>query len=128
MSSMTKEFYKAGQYVFFEGDLESHFYIIESGEVHIVTKDKTDQSIIVAKLKSGESFGEFSLIDNIPRTASALAKTDIKVMKISKEAYEMMLNDLPIWASSMLKSLSIRIINMNEILKAMTEAIKLSKI
>jgi CRP/FNR family transcriptional regulator, cyclic AMP receptor protein len=124
---MTKEIFKAGEFVFFEGDHESHFYIIESGEVHIITKDKADQQIIVAKLKSGDSFGEFSLIDKIPRTASALAKTDIKVMKISKEAYEMMLNDLPIWASSMLKSLSVRIINMNEILKAMTEAIKLSK-
>ncbi len=127
MSSITKENVAAGAYVFHEGDVESHFYIIESGEVQIITRDKAGQLIIVAKLKSGDSFGEFALIDKSPRTASALAKTDLKVMKISQESYEMMLEDLPIWASSMLKSFASRITHMNQTLRALTEAIKQSK-
>lgn len=127
MSSMTKESFRAGDFIFFEGNVESHFYIIESGEVEIITRDKADQTIVVARLKSGDSFGEFALIEKAPRNASALAKTDLKVMKISQEGFQMMLEDLPAWASSMLKSFSDRIINMNETLKSLTEAIKKSR-
>ena len=127
MSSITKETFKTGDFIFFEGDEGSHFYIIETGEVHIMTKDKANQHIIVGKLQDGDSFGEFALIDRSPRTASALAKVDTKVIKISKEGYEMMMNDLPMWATSMLKSFSNRIVNMNGILKSLTEAINQSK-
>lgn len=127
MSSITKQVFKAGTYIFHEGDLESHFFIIESGEVHIVTRDKTGQSIIVAKIYAGDSFGEFALIDKSPRTASALAKTDISVLRISEEGYQMMLSDLPIWAATMLKSFSNRILTMNSTLKSLTEAIKQSR-
>ena len=127
MSAITKESYKAGSFIFREGDVESHFYIIESGEVHIVTGDKVGQKIIVAKLRNGDSFGEFALIDKAPRTASALAKTDINIMRISEEGYQTIMSELPIWASCMLKSFSTRILAMNDTLKSMTEAIQKSK-
>lgn len=119
MSSITKEAFKAGDFIFFEGDIESHFYIIEAGEVLIFTKDKTGQKIEIAKLKSGETFGEFALIDKGARTASAQAITDCRMMKISSEGYEMMLNDLPTWASSMLTAFSSRLKQMNQSLKAL---------
>ncbi len=127
MSAITKEFYKAGSFIFREGDVESHFYIIESGDVHIITVDNAGQQIVVAKLRNGDSFGEFALLDKAPRTASALAKTNLNVMRISQEGYQTMMSELPIWASCMLKSFSTRILAMNETLKAMTEAIKNSK-
>lgn len=117
MSNLTMEVFKAGDFIFFEGDHESHFFIIESGEVSIFTKDKKGQKFEVARLKDGETFGEFALIDDGKRTASAQAITPVKAMKISAEGYEMMLNDLPIWASSMLKSFSNRLKLMNIQLK-----------
>lgn len=117
MSSITKEIFKAGDFIFFEGDIEAHFYIIESGEVSIFTKDKTGKKIEVARLKEGETFGEFALISKGARTASALAVTQVKALKISSEGYEMMLNELPTWASSMLKSFSARLRHMNTNLK-----------
>ena len=117
MSTLTMEVFKAGDFIFFEGDQEAHFFIIESGEVSIFTKDKKGQKFEVARLKDGETFGEFSLIDNGVRTASAQALTPVKAMKISSEGYEMMLNDLPLWASSMLKSFSNRLRQMNVQLK-----------
>lgn len=117
MASITKESFKPGDFIFFEGDRETHFYIIESGEVSIFTKDKKGQKIEVARLKDGETFGEFALIDSGARTASAQAATEVKVMKVSAEGYEMMLNELPLWASSMLKSFSQRLKQMNTNLK-----------
>ncbi len=117
MSSITKETFKAGDFIFFEGDIEAHFYIIESGEVSIFMKDKKGQKIEVARLKDGETFGEFSLIDKGARSASAQAVTPVKAMKISSEGYELMLNELPLWASSMLRSFSSRLKHMNNNLK-----------
>lgn len=117
MSSISKESFKAGDFIFFEGDIETHFFIIESGEVSIFMKDKKGQKIEVARLSEGETFGEFALIDKGARTASAQAVTPVKAMRISSEGYEMMLNDLPLWASSMLRSFSGRLKQMNLNLK-----------
>lgn len=124
MGSITKETFKAGEFIFFEGDIESHFYIIESGEVLIFTKDQKGGKIEIARLKSGETFGEFALIDKGTRSASAQAVEDTKAMKISSEGYELMLEDLPLWASSMLRSFSSRLKNMNTTLKEIKNSLK----
>ncbi len=120
MSSITKETFKDGDFIFFEGDIEAHFFIIESGQVSIFTKDKRGQKMEVARLQPGETFGEFALIDKGSRTASAQAVGEVKAMKISAEGYELMLNDIPLWASSMLKSFSSRLKQMNHTLKEMS--------
>ena len=120
MSSISKEVFKAGDFIFFEGDIESHFYILESGEVSIFTKDKSGKKIELVRMKAGDTFGEFALIESGARTASATAVTDVKAMKFSAEGYELMLNDLPIWASSMLRSFASRIKRMNGQLKELT--------
>ena len=117
MSKVSKEKFQVGDFIFFEGDVESHFYIIESGEVAITTKNKQNQRIEVARLKPGETFGEFALIDKGARTASAQAMTDVSVMKISAEGYESMLGELPLWASTMLKAFILRLKQMNAALK-----------
>lgn len=113
MSSISKESFNTGDFVFFEGDIESHFYIIESGEISIFTKDKKGQKLELARLTEGETFGEFALISQGTRTASAQALSPLKVIKISEEGYELMLNQLPLWASSMLRSFTSRLRQMN---------------
>ena len=116
-SKVSKQKFQVGDFIFFEGDVESHFYIIETGEVGIFTKDKQNRKIEVARLRDGETFGEFALIDKGARTASAQAMTDVSVMKISAEGYESMLGELPLWASTMLKSFILRLKQMNQALK-----------
>ncbi len=117
MSSISKEVIKAGDYIFFEGDIESHFYIVETGQVKIFTKNASGQRVDIATLGPGETFGEFALIDKGSRTASAQAETQVQLMKISQEGYEIMMSDLPLWASSMLRSFTTRLKNMNQTLK-----------
>ena len=78
--AITKTTFKAGDFIFFEGDIESHFFIIESGTVSIFVKDKKGIKMEVARLKDGETFGEFALIDKGARTASAQAVTDVKAL------------------------------------------------
>lgn len=112
-----REVYRAGEYIFFEGDMDYHFYIIESGQVSIFTKSPEGKRLPIATLSEGESFGEFALLDRKPRSASAIADIETVVFQISEKGYEQLLGELPVWASSMLRSFSNRLRNMNNVLQ-----------
>lgn len=117
-SAIFRETYAPNDFIFFEGDLESHFYIIESGKVQIFTKSKTGKRIDILTVDEGESFGEFALLDNKPRSASAQAVTDVSLIKVSAEGYEQLLAELPVWTACMLKSFVVRLKNMTEQLRS----------
>lgn len=122
-----REHYQKGEFIFFEGDIESHFYIIEKGEVQIFTKANTGKRINICTINEGESFGEFALLDNAPRSASAEAMSDVSLIKVSEQGYEQLLSELPLWASCMLKSFMSRLKNMNTLLKASDQFLNLKK-
>lgn len=116
--AIIKESYESGDHIFFEGDLESHFYIVETGVVQIFTKTPQGQRVNICQIVDGESFGEFALLDNKPRSASAQALTDVTLVKVSAEGFQQLVDELPVWASSMMKSFVERLQNMTQVLKA----------
>lgn len=59
--------------VFFEGQPGSGMYIIAKGEVRIVLNYGSDHEIELVRLGPGDFFGEFSLIDEAPRSATVVA-------------------------------------------------------
>jgi CRP/FNR family transcriptional regulator, cyclic AMP receptor protein len=120
-ADVVRETYQSGDYIFFEGDADFHFYIIETGQVKIFTRDKSGQKIEIASLAEGESFGEFALLEKQPRSASAQATSECVLIKVSEKGYEQLLNELPVWASSMLRSFAQRMKSMNERLKDMPQ-------
>lgn len=117
-TAIVRETYAANDFIFFEGDIETHFYIVETGKVQIFTKNKLGKRIDIILVEEGESFGEFALLDNKPRSASAQAVTDVSLIKVSAEGYEELLSELPVWCSCMMKSFVVRLKNMTEQLKA----------
>ena len=123
-SDIVKELYMPGDFIFFEGDIDYHFYIIEKGHVQIFTKNKEGHRINIALVEEGESFGEFALLDKQPRSASAQAVTECSLIKVSEAGYQHLLSELPAWASAMLHSFSTRIKNMNERLKDAPQFLK----
>ncbi|KYG61752.1 Crp/Fnr family transcriptional regulator [Bdellovibrio bacteriovorus] len=114
LSAIQKETYKPGDYIFFEGDIENHFYIVETGVVNIFTKDQMGKRIPIVDIVDGESFGEFALISKMPRSASAQAVTDVVLVKVSEDGFKQLLEELPTWAECMLKSFVDRLQNMTE--------------
>ncbi len=116
-NDILKETFEEGDYIFFEGDIESHFYIIEKGQVQIFTKNNSGKRLNILTVQDGESFGEFALLDKKPRSASAQALSKVSLIKVSEAGYEELLGDLPIWASSMMRSFTARLRNMTQILK-----------
>lgn len=117
-TAIVRETYAPNDFIFFEGDIESHFYIVETGQVQIFTKNKIGKRIDIMLVENGESFGEFALLDNKPRSASAQAVTETSVIKVSAEGYEQLLSELPVWAACMMKSFVVRLKNMTDQLRA----------
>jgi CRP-like cAMP-binding protein len=70
--------------IFFEGDPGNRCYVIIKGEVRISKLIPNIGEEALAVLKPGDYFGEMALIDNFPRSAHAIANTDIEVLAINK--------------------------------------------
>ena len=70
--------------MFFEGDPGNRCYIIIRGEVRISKFIPNIGEEALAVLKAGDYFGEMALIDNFPRSAHAIANTEIEVLAINK--------------------------------------------
>ena len=52
-----------------------------------------------------------------PATVGAQALTEVNLVKISQAGYEQLLNDLPVWASSMMRNFALRLVTMNKRLR-----------
>ncbi|MCP4678511.1 MAG: cyclic nucleotide-binding domain-containing protein [Deltaproteobacteria bacterium] len=84
----------ASDIIFKEGDAGEELYFILSGQVSIERSgDFSEQDKVVANLGRGDVFGEISLISKQPRTATATAKSAVKVLVVFKRDFERVLED-----------------------------------
>jgi hypothetical protein len=81
-SSLTARAFPAGDVVFSQGDHGDGFYIIESGQVDVLT-----DGISVATLGSGDYFGEIALLRDVPRTATIQALTDVRLQRLDRARF-----------------------------------------
>lgn len=79
-----KERYAKEAVIFSEDDPGNRCYVIIKGEVRISKFIPNIGEEALAVLKAGDYFGEMSLIDNFPRSAHAIANTDVEVLAIDK--------------------------------------------
>jgi CRP-like cAMP-binding protein len=75
-----KREYKAGEQVFFQGDPGLGMYIIREGEVSIRIAEGEGEDKELAVLSDGDFFGELALLDEAPRSASAICRTDCSLI------------------------------------------------
>lgn len=80
--------------IFGEGQKGSELYIIQKGTVKI-TKIVDAKEIILAILKPGDMFGEMALLEDKPRSASAISNEDTDLMVISRSNFKKMVSDQP---------------------------------
>lgn len=79
--------FDANEAVFAEGDKGDGGYYIIEGRLKAVTFSSDYEEILLGELGEGEIFGEMSLIDGKPRSATVLAITPCKIAYISSEEY-----------------------------------------
>ncbi len=107
---------KAGDHVFSEGDLGTEMYIIHEGRVGIFQHVGGEEKQL-AVFEKGDFFGEMSLLEDLPRTASAAALTDIKLLQINGATFSQMLRDHPEIAIRMMRKLSRRLRETDRLLR-----------
>jgi CRP-like cAMP-binding protein len=78
--------------IFREGDAGDRCYIIMKGEVRISKFIPNIGEEALTVLKPGEYFGEMALIDDYPRSAHAIANTDVELLSITKADLDTALN------------------------------------
>jgi CRP-like cAMP-binding protein len=78
--------------LFLEGDHGNRCYLITKGAVRVGKFIPNIGEEALAVLKAGDYFGEMALIDNFPRSAHAIANTDIEVLAIDKTELDYVLN------------------------------------
>jgi CRP/FNR family transcriptional regulator, cyclic AMP receptor protein len=79
--------FKAGTRIFGEGDPGDMMYIIQSGQVKITKKTNDGEKTLVI-LSEGDFFGEMAVIDHEPRSASAVAQSDTKLIALDQAVFE----------------------------------------
>ncbi|MCX6133441.1 MAG: cyclic nucleotide-binding domain-containing protein [Ignavibacteriales bacterium] len=75
-----KREYKAGEPVFYQGDPGLGMYIIREGEVSIRIAEGEEDDKELAVLTDGDFFGELALLDESPRSATAICRTDCSLI------------------------------------------------
>jgi len=75
----------AGQALFREGEAGTEMFIIESGTIAIVRAARGSEP--VALLEAGDFLGEMAILEDQPRFASAIARTDARLLRIERAAF-----------------------------------------
>jgi len=110
--------FRAGAMIFEQGDVGSSMYIVESGSVNIHLPGEASRRISLADIARGEHFGELSLFDNKPRSASALATSNAVLLELQRETLENYLERRPRAAMAILRTMGERLRETNTMLSA----------
>ncbi len=108
--------FKAGDVLFEEGDQGFFFYIIQEGKVEIYRTQENGRTKTLTVVEEGQALGEFALITESLRSASARALTDGYAIEVSEDGYKKLLAELPEWAIAVFQSLIRRLKDANELL------------
>jgi len=103
-----------GSVLFAEGDEGDHLYVILEGKLKLGTSSGDGRENLLSILGPGEMFGELSLFDPGPRTSTATAVTDTKLLSLGQEKLIPWLAENPNVSLHLLASLAQRLRRTNE--------------
>ncbi len=88
LSILFKEkIFKKGDTVFHEDSIGNSMMIITSGEVRVSQKaDMTNEEALII-LKKGDLFGEMGLLEDLPRSATVIAHSNVIILEIEREDF-----------------------------------------
>jgi CRP/FNR family cyclic AMP-dependent transcriptional regulator len=104
-----------GERLFAEGDKGDQLYIIISGKIKLTKAAPDGRENLLSVHGPGEMFGELSLFDPVPRTASATAVTDAELAALAHEDVRTWLSSRPEVAMHLLQALAQRLRRINDV-------------
>ena len=98
--NVASRFVKAGGIIFREGDEATELFVIKSGKVRIQLDNRT-----LTELGPDSIFGEMALIDNEPRSATAIAVTDVELVPVGEKQFLFLVSQTPYVALKVMRVL-----------------------
>lgn len=83
LSIANKQMFTTGSVLFHENDPGATFYVLLEGSIKIFTRSSSGEEKVLSLIGAGESFGELSLIDGRPRSASAQTVEPTTVLSVT---------------------------------------------
>ena len=96
--------FKAGEIIFREGDAAEELFVIKSGKVEIRLGNR-----VLDTLPELSIFGEMALIDSAPRSATAVAATDVALVPVSEKQFLFLVTRTPHFALNVMRVLARRL-------------------
>jgi CRP-like cAMP-binding protein len=93
-NAQNHETYAAGATIFRAGDVGEYLYIVIEGEVDI----EAPSGQFMRTLQAGDIFGEMALIDDSPRSADAVARTDCVLAPVDERRFLFLIHETPMFA------------------------------
>src|ERR1700760_1155104 len=104
-----KRNFAKGKTIFKEGDLGDEFFVVVRGKVEIRSGDRHFET-----LGPDGIFGEMALIDDSPRSATAVALTDVTLAPIKENKFLFLVQNAPLFPLSVLRVLARRLRRQNK--------------
>jgi len=102
------ESFSAGQVIFQEGQPGNVMYAVKEGEVDILVHNK-----VIITVGPDDILGEMALIDTKPRSATAIARTDCKLVPISEKRFTFLVQQTPHFALLVMRVMAERLRRMD---------------
>jgi len=112
--------FKKGETIFQVGDPGQALYVVLSGKVKIFRESLEGKNKLLAYVHPGEVFGEMSLVEDRPRSASALAVAPTSVLVLFRDTYLNLLKRFPLLGHNLARIIASRLREMNEELLFLT--------
>jgi CRP-like cAMP-binding protein len=98
----------AGETIFTSGDASDNMYVVMEGEVDLIIN-----GVVIETVQSGSIFGEMGLIDKGPRSATARARTDCRLVSVDEKRFGFLCQQTPYFALQLIRLLVSRIRKMD---------------
>ena len=105
---LTRRTVQANEPVFWFGDRGDTLYVIDEGQVAVTAPDARGEHLLLDTLGPGGVFGEISLLDGGPRTATVRAVTDCTLLALDRDAFHAFLRERPEVVKDVLQMLGAR--------------------
>jgi CRP/FNR family transcriptional regulator, cyclic AMP receptor protein len=89
------EQYSTGQHILTYEDKSTDVYFILKGEAQALNYNLSGRSVGYALLTAGNFFGELAALDELPRSATVVAKTDCEIAVLTGEKFNVLLDNYP---------------------------------
>ena len=103
--------FKAGDVIFGQGDEDKELFVIQNGKVEIRLDNR-----VLETLSDYNIFGEMALIDAAPRSATAVAVSDVKLVPVGEKQFLFLISHTPHFALNVLRVMARRLRASNRIL------------